>query len=42
MLGAGAGLVGVCAPGGREFEVSLLDPGDLALDPAEGFRAAPT
>jgi len=37
MLGAGAGLVGVSVRDGKEFEVILVDPGDLTLDPAAGL-----
>ena len=32
ILGADAGLVAVCAAGGKDLEVVLLDPGNLELD----------
>ena len=40
LLGADAGLVALCAAGGKEVEVALLDPGHLALDPAADLPAA--
>lgn len=39
MLGASTGFVGVRAPGGRDLEVTLVDPGGLALDFSAGFPA---
>ena len=39
ILGADAGLVAVCAAGGKALEVALLDPGGLELDPAAGLPA---
>jgi PAS domain S-box-containing protein len=39
ILGADAGLVAVCAAGGKGLEVTLLDPGSLDLNSAAGLPA---
>ncbi|HSL17152.1 MAG TPA: GAF domain-containing protein [Methylomirabilota bacterium] len=39
ILAADAGLVAVCAAGGRKLEVLLLDPGSLELDPTARLPA---
>ena len=40
ILGAEAGLVAVCAAGGEDIEVALLDPGSLELDTTAGLPAS--
>jgi PAS domain S-box-containing protein len=39
ILGADAGLVAVCAAGGKGLEIAILDPGRLELDSAAGLPA---
>jgi len=39
IVGADAGLVGVCAPGGKGLDVVHLDPGTLELGGAAGLPA---
>lgn len=40
ILGAEAGLVALLAAGGKGFEVPVLEPGSLALDPTDGLPAS--